>query len=90
METLEGLRRKIRAAEDLQSVVKTMKSLAAVNIRQYDQAVRSLAQYSRTIELGFTECEVSNVVETNEQMLRSLEHIPAERYKTYRVFRKQI
>ena len=52
METLEGLRRKIRAAEDLQSVVKTMKALAAVNFRQYEKAVDSLAEYNRTIELG--------------------------------------
>jgi F-type H+-transporting ATPase subunit gamma len=53
METLEGLRRKIHVAEDLQSVVTTMKSLAAVNIRQYEEATRALATYSRTIELGF-------------------------------------
>jgi F-type H+-transporting ATPase subunit gamma len=52
METTEGLRNKIRTAEDLQSVVKTMKGLAAVNIRQYQRAVESLEDYSRTVELG--------------------------------------
>lgn len=51
-ETIESLRRKIQTAEDLQSVVKTMKALAAVNIRQYEKAVESLSDYYRTIEMG--------------------------------------
>lgn len=34
-------------------MVRTMKALAAVTIRQYEQAVESLAEYSRTVELGF-------------------------------------
>ena len=52
MEQLETLRRKIESAEDLHSVVKTMKTLAAVNIREYERAVESLKEYSRTIQLG--------------------------------------
>jgi len=36
MEQLETIRRKLQSAKDLHSVVKTMKSLAAVNIRQYN------------------------------------------------------
>jgi len=52
METLELLKRKIKTAEDLQSVVKTMKALAAVNIRQYEKAVESLAEYNQTVEMG--------------------------------------
>jgi F-type H+-transporting ATPase subunit gamma len=52
MQTVEILRKKIRTAEDLLSVVKTMKSLAAVNMRHYERAVESLAEYSRTVELG--------------------------------------
>jgi len=52
MQTLEGLKRKIKSAEDLQSVVRTMKALAAVNIRQYEKAVESLADYNRTVLLG--------------------------------------
>jgi F-type H+-transporting ATPase subunit gamma len=52
METLEALQRKIASAEDLQSVVKTMKALAAVHIRQYEKAVDSLAVYHRIIERG--------------------------------------
>ncbi|HEY9644428.1 MAG TPA: F0F1 ATP synthase subunit gamma [Coleofasciculaceae cyanobacterium] len=52
MPTLEALQRQITTAKDLQSVVKTMKVLAAVSIRQYERAVESLAEYTRTIELG--------------------------------------
>jgi len=53
MPTLEGLRRTIETATDLGSVVTTMKTLAAVSIRQYETAVDALADYNRTIELGF-------------------------------------
>ncbi|MBU1206321.1 MAG: F0F1 ATP synthase subunit gamma [Proteobacteria bacterium] len=52
MQTAEALQRKIKTAGDLQSVVKTMKTLAAVNIRQYEKAVESLAEYNRTVEMG--------------------------------------
>lgn len=53
MQTLEALKRKINTAEELHSVVKTMKALAAVNIRQYEKAVQSLDEYNRAVELGF-------------------------------------
>jgi F-type H+-transporting ATPase subunit gamma len=53
VETIESLRRRIRSAEDLHAVVRTMKALAAVTIRQYEKAVESLGEYSRTVELGF-------------------------------------
>lgn len=53
MENLEGLSRKIRTAHDLLSVVKTMKSLAAVNIRQFEAAARSMDEYSNVIETGW-------------------------------------
>lgn len=46
------LRRKIASAEDLQSVVRTMKALAASSIGQYEHAARALADYYRTVELG--------------------------------------
>lgn len=52
METLETLGKRIAATEDLQSIVRTMKSLSAVSIRQYESAVAALSQYSRTIDLG--------------------------------------
>ncbi|UCH25938.1 MAG: F0F1 ATP synthase subunit gamma, partial [Trueperaceae bacterium] len=53
MPTLERLKRQIDSAQALQAVVGTMKTLAAVNIRQYERATRSLADYSRAVELGF-------------------------------------
>jgi len=52
MQTLESLKKKIDSTEDLRSVVRTMKALAAVSIRQYEQAVTSLAEYNRTLEMG--------------------------------------
>ena len=52
METIEALKRKVQTAEDLHSVVKTMKAMAAANIRQLELAVDSLTEYKRTIELG--------------------------------------
>lgn len=52
MEELERLRRRIKNARELQSVVKIMKMISAANVRQYGQAVESLLEYNRTIELG--------------------------------------
>lgn len=52
MQTIEDLKKTIASTEDLQTVVKTMKAMAAVNIRQYEQAVESLRDYFRTVELG--------------------------------------
>jgi F-type H+-transporting ATPase subunit gamma len=53
MQTIQSLKRKIDSTKDLQSVVKTMKTMAAVNIRQYEQATRALENYFRTVEMGF-------------------------------------
>jgi F-type H+-transporting ATPase subunit gamma len=55
-ETTESLRRKIGSAGDLQSVVRTMKALAASSIGQYEKSVRALADYYRTVELGLGAC----------------------------------
>ena len=51
-DTMESLRRKIKSAGDLQSVVRTMKTLAASSINQYEKSVRALGDYYRTVELG--------------------------------------
>ena len=51
-ETTASLRRKIDSASDLQSVVRTMKSLAASSIGQYERSVAALAEYYRVVELG--------------------------------------
>ena len=55
-DTTASLRRKICSAGDLQSVVRTMKALAASSIGQYEQSVRALADYYRTVELGLSIC----------------------------------
>ena len=52
MQTPEALKAQINSTTDLQSVVKTMKALAAVSIQQYEAATRALRDYSRTLELG--------------------------------------
>ena len=55
-DTTASLRRKIAGAGDLQSVVRTMKAVAASSIGQYEQSVRALADYYRTVELGLGAC----------------------------------
>jgi F-type H+-transporting ATPase subunit gamma len=55
-DTTSSLRRKIASAGDLQSVVRTMKAMAASNIGQYEQAVRALGDYYRSVELGLSIC----------------------------------
>jgi F-type H+-transporting ATPase subunit gamma len=51
-DSLETLRRKIGGATELESVVRTMKALAASSIVQFERAVRSLDDYYKTVELG--------------------------------------
>lgn len=55
-DTTASLRRKIGGAEDLQSVVRTMKAMAASSIGQYEKSLRALADYYRTVELGLGVC----------------------------------
>src|ERR1019366_2533061 len=55
-DTTASLRRKISGAGDLQSVVRTMKAVAASSIGQYEKSVRALADYYRTVELGLGAC----------------------------------
>jgi len=55
-DTTASLRRKINSAGDLQSVVRTMKALAASSIGQYEKSVLALADYYRTLELGLGAC----------------------------------
>ena len=52
MKTLEALQRDMDTTADLQAIVRTMKVLAAVSIRQYERAQESLLQYNRTVEMG--------------------------------------
>ncbi|WP_413719379.1 F0F1 ATP synthase subunit gamma [Silicimonas sp. MF1-12-2] len=54
METLETLSELLETTGDIQSIVRTMKSLSAVSIRQYEQAEKAIAGYEKTIDLGFS------------------------------------
>jgi F-type H+-transporting ATPase subunit gamma len=62
-ESTAGLRHQISSATDLQSVVRTMRALAASNIGHYERAVAALVGYDRTIELGLGVCLRAQVEE---------------------------
>lgn len=55
-ETSVSLRRKIGVAEDLHSVVRTMKAVAAAAIGQYEASVHALGDYYVSVELGLGAC----------------------------------
>lgn len=54
METLEGLADKLETTGEIRSLVRTMKSLSAVSIRQYEQAEDAISEYEATIDLGLS------------------------------------
>jgi F-type H+-transporting ATPase subunit gamma len=67
-----SLKRKIGSAGDLQSVVRTMKAMAASNIGQYERAVDALGDYYRSVELGLSICfrnttPAASVVDANRR-----------------------
>ncbi|MDP2270448.1 MAG: F0F1 ATP synthase subunit gamma [Archangium sp.] len=55
-DTRANLRRKIASAGDLQSVVRTMKALAAASVGQYEKSVQALGDAERTVQLGLGAC----------------------------------
>lgn len=54
--TIVKLRKKMSSAEDLLSVVRTMKAVAASSITQYEKSVGALGDYYHAVELGLSEC----------------------------------
>ncbi|AXS41497.1 F0F1 ATP synthase subunit gamma [Breoghania sp. L-A4] len=52
MDTLESLADALETTGDIQSIVRTMKALSSVSIRQYEHAEAAMADYARTVELG--------------------------------------
>lgn len=52
MQKLEQLQRQVKNAEDLQSIVRTMKIMASVGIHQFEDAADSLGDYYDTLERG--------------------------------------
>jgi F-type H+-transporting ATPase subunit gamma len=55
-DSVASLRHKIDSAGELESVVRTMKAMAASSIGQYENAVLSLDDYYRTVQLGLAAC----------------------------------
>lgn len=55
-DTPASLRRKISGAGDLQSVVRTMKAVAASSVGQYERSVLALGDYDLTVALGLGVC----------------------------------
>lgn len=54
METIETLKRGMESVEGLKSVVRAMKTLSAVSIRQYETAARAVNEYHGDVELGLS------------------------------------
>lgn len=74
MQTSEAIKRRLDTAEDLRSIVRTMKALAAVSIRQYEEAVGALAEYARCTELG-----LQALLREQPSALLTLRRVPARR-----------
>jgi F-type H+-transporting ATPase subunit gamma len=54
METLEGLSDALETMDEIRSIVRTMKALSSVSIRQYERAEAAMADYARTVDLGLS------------------------------------
>ncbi len=52
MDTLESLAASIKTTEGIQSIVRTMKTLSAASIHQYESAADAIAKYSDTVDQG--------------------------------------
>jgi F-type H+-transporting ATPase subunit gamma len=75
--TLASLRRKIDGAGKLKSVVRTMKAVAASSIGQYEAAVRSLADYEHSVELGLSLCLRNGAIATSTKRRTGKEPVGA-------------
>lgn len=66
-DSVAQLERKIKVADDLHVVVRTLKSISASKISQYEKATDSLKEYYKIIELGLGACfrEFSNFHQMN-------------------------
>ncbi len=52
METLESISASLKTTEGIRSIVRTMKSLSAASIHQYESAADAIAEYSDTVDQG--------------------------------------
>jgi F-type H+-transporting ATPase subunit gamma len=67
-DSIASLRHKITSAKDLQSVVRSMKTIASSSIGQYEKAVHSLDDYYQTVQLGLVACLSSNAQSVESQL----------------------
>jgi F0F1-type ATP synthase gamma subunit len=75
MATIEELKTQISSAQDLQSVVKTMKALATVSIRQYEKAVESLVS---NVELK-SFFRSRDLARSHQRQIRLANHAPLKK-----------
>jgi F-type H+-transporting ATPase subunit gamma len=75
MQTTEAIKRRLETTEDLHSIVRTMKGLAAASIRQYEEAVAALDEYARTVDLG-----LQVLLRQRSEVLATLAREPAHRF----------
>jgi len=69
--TLGDLRGKIGGADDLKTVVRSMKSLAASSVGQYEESVRAMDDYDHTVQLGLAACLRQSGADAGDQARRS-------------------
>lgn len=69
METLDGLKRRIATTDDLKAIVRTMKTLSAVSIRQFERATDSLRRFDQTLEQGLQILARSDAIEIDQHSL---------------------
>lgn len=78
-DSIASLRHSIASAEDLESVVRSMKTIASSSIGQYEKAVHSLDDYYQTVQLGLVACLAAKKgqVEVPQVVNRSEKYTPA-------------
>jgi GNAT superfamily N-acetyltransferase len=63
-------------------------------LEEYRRQGLEVAMYAHVIEegirRGFQEAEMSMIVESNEPMINSIQRMPVERYRTWRIYRKDL
>ncbi|MDZ7347167.1 MAG: N-acetyltransferase, partial [candidate division KSB1 bacterium] len=74
--------------------IRRLRTLAMGVLKEHRHKGLDVLFYLNTIEegirKGYTESECSIIVETNQRMIRALEDLQAERYKTYRFYQKKL
>lgn len=72
---MRSLQKRIKTLHSLQSITKTMKILAAINIVSYEKSVKALQHYYQSVKLGLIACllqspQLLQTVESKEVLIR--------------------